>query len=327
MEKTFIVTGGTGYLGSTLLQKLVDMDSRVRALKLPSEEVKKELLDKIEFIEGNVCDKSSLEELFNVEGNTSVIHCAGMVSIRSSNSPLVRQVNVEGTKNMLDISKEHGVSKFIYVSSVHAIPEKKNGEMITEVKDFDAKKVTGHYAKTKAEATSYVLNSTLNTSVVHPSGIIGPGNYQSYLSNMIMEYCKGKLRVSINGGYDFVDVRDVVDGIISCEQKGKDKECYILSNRYYSIKEIMDTLSELENIPKVKTVLPLWLAKCVSPFAEGYYLSRKESPIFTPYSMYTLGSNSNFSHQKATEELDYHPRELKLSLKDSIDWLRKNNKM
>ena len=105
------------------------------------------------------------------------------------------------------------VSKLIYVSSVHAIPEKEDGGIITETYDFDPGKVVGLYAQTKAKATRAVLAASkkgLNAYVVHPSGIIGPGDYgNGHSTQLIIDYIKGRLVAYVNGGYDFVDVRDV----------------------------------------------------------------------------------------------------------------------
>ena len=131
-----------------------------------------------------------------------------------------------------------------------------------------------------------------------------------------------KLKIGTFGGYDFVDVRDVSQGILSCIEKGRDGECYILSNEYYSVKTILDALYTITNKRKIKIFLPFWFLKYISIFVEYAYKLAKRKPLFTPYSIYTLNSNSNFSHNKASLELDYNPRSLNESLIDTIDWLK-----
>ena len=109
----------------------------------------------------------------------------------------------------------------------------------------------------------------LNASVVQPSGIVGPQDYAiGSLSSMIISYCKGKLPMGVEGGYDFVDVRDVAAGILACCEKGRPGECYILSAEYVSIRRMLDSLCHISKGNRVKLLAPVWLAKAVSPFAE-----------------------------------------------------------
>ena len=205
-----------------------------------------------------------------------------------------------------------------------------NNETITEITNFDSGKVVGLYAKTKAEAAKYVIdaikNKNLNACIIHPSGIIGPNDYgNSHLTQLVKEVANGKLFACVKGGYDFVDVRDVADGIISACDKNNRGECYILSNKYITIKELTDFVCDLEEKKRIKIVLPLWLAELVAPICELYYNIKKQTPLFTKYSLYTLSSNSNFSNEKAKKELEYKNRNMKDTIKDTIKWLKKMN--
>ena len=156
----------------------------------------------------------SLEEIFKVEQNQEVIvvHCAGIVSIKTKYDPLVYRVNVEGTKNVaLKVLEVHG--KMVYVSSVHAITE--HPGVISETKDFNPDLVKGMYAKTKAETTKYILEMTrkegLNCCVVHPSGLIGPYDYgRSHLTELVIDTIQKRLTAGVNGAYDFVEDRKSV---------------------------------------------------------------------------------------------------------------------
>lgn len=231
-----------------------------------------------------------------------------------------------GTKNIIDMCLKYKVLKLIHVSSVHAIKELDNNEIISEVNSFNKDDVKGLYAKTKAEASQYVLDACkkgLNASIIHPSGIIGPFDYNiGHTTRLIVDFAKGRLTAAINGGYDFVDVRDVVEGIIACIDKGVSGECYILSNRYVPLKEMFDILHLITGRNKLKTYLPMWFIKPMAPIAELYYKILKTKPLFTSYSLYTLNSNSNFTHKKATENLNFNPRPLEDTLKDTYNWLK-----
>ena len=139
---------------------------------------------------------------------------------------------------------------------------------------------------------------------------------------MIISYCKGKLPMGVEGGYDFVDVRDVAAGILACCEKGRPGECYILSAEYVSIRRMLDSLCHISKGNRVKLLAPVWLAKAVSPFAEWVSKLKKEKPYFTPYAVSVLGSNGLFSHAKATRELGYSPRRFSVTLRDTYHWLK-----
>lgn len=333
MKEVYIITGASGFLGNNIVRKLLEKNVEVRCLVPPED--KCEALEDLncKIYRGDVTKKEALEEIFNVDSDAMlyVIHCAAIVYIKSKYNPKVMEVNYNGTKNIVNKVLEKN-AKMVYVSSVHAITEKPNREQITEIKDFDENKVTGLYAKSKARTAKMVLEEVnkkgLNACIVHPSGIIGPNDYSdTHLTQLILDVANGSLRAFVKGGYDFVDVRDVADGIISACKNGKKGECYILSNRYIEVKELVDLISKTTRGKKIKTILPMWLAKLTAPFSEMYYKIRKEPPLYTKYSLYTLTSNSNFSNEKAKKELGYKNKSIEETIADTVKWLRENNKM
>lgn len=330
MEKIYLITGAAGHLGSVIVHQLIKAGKFVRALVLPNET---HIPEMVEVFFGDIRDKKSINPCFeNLNGrDLTVIHCAGIVSIASKFNQTVYDVNVTGTKNIVDLCKEHNVSKLVYVSSVHAIPEKPDGITITETTEFSPDNVVGLYAKTKAEATAYVLDAAmqgLNACVVHPSGITGPYDYgRGHITTLVIDYYKRRLTSGVNGGYDFVDVRDVADGIIAACDKGRQGECYILSNKFFKVSEILTILHEITGKKRIKIYLPLWFVKTTAPLAELYYKILRQPPLFTSYSIYTLNSNALFSHQKATNELGYGTRDMKETLNDTINWLKENGRI
>lgn len=326
MNEVYLVTGAAGHLGRTVIQDLLKNNKTIRILVLPSEKYIPK--GNLEVFYGDVTNKESLFPFFDCPNNSEmiVIHCAGIVSITSKYNELVHRVNVIGTKNIVDLCVEKKVKRLIYVSSVHAIPEKCDKQCISEIKEFNPEDVVGYYAKTKSEASAYVYNAIrngLNANIIHPSGICGPNDYgRGNLTSLVLDYMHDQLRIGTQGGYDFVDVRDVSNGILACVNQGRIGECYILSNEYYSVKTILDTLHDLTGKRKINIYLPYNFLKHTSIFVEYAYKLVKKPPLFTPYSMYTLNSNSNFTHEKASIELDFHPRNMRISLKDTIEWLK-----
>jgi len=327
MKIEYLVTGAAGHLGWTVTQALLARGETVRVLVLPSDAHAPQLPDNVKVFVGDVRDPATLEPCFETDSDTAliVIHCAAIVTIASGFQQIVYDVNVTGVKNIVDLCVKHGVKKLVYVSSVHALPTPPKGEVIREIKDFDPLKVVGLYAQTKAEATEYVLNAVrekdLDATIVHPSGICGPNDFShGYLTQLVRDWHDGRLSAGIRGGYDFVDVRDVANGILACCDIGRKGECYLLTNRYISVESIFEALYDLGGHKHIRTFIPLWFIKIVAPLAEFYYKCLKQKPLFTAYSIYTLGCNAEFSHEKATRELGFSPRPFRETLKDTMDW-------
>lgn len=333
MKRLFIVTGAYGHLGNTLIKKLTAAGEQVRGLVLPGD--RSEALDgcEVELVRGNICDYNSLEKLFcGLEGReVIVIHTAGIVTIATKHQEIVHKVNVKGTENIIGKCLEHKVKRLIYISSVHAIPEVPGRGLIREIESFNPANVRGLYAKTKSEASQLVLDSIrkgLDAVIIHPSGIIGPQDYSNgHTTQMFRDYLDGRLTALVNGGYDFVDVRDVADGIIAAIDRAKCGESFILSGRYFSVPQLMSLLSEVSGKRRIRTVLPMVFAKMTAPLSELYYKLLRQKPLYTSYSLYTLVSNSNFSHKKAEAALGYHTRDMRETLKDTVDWLVENERV
>ncbi len=325
MKKLYVVTGANGHLGNTILRILTKNHEKARGLILPGETP--EFPGQVEYVEGDVTEPSSLAPLFAASEEEQIvfIHTAGIISIADEVTEGLLKVNVEGTKNLLALALEHKVYKFVYVSSVHAIPEQPL-HVLEETDQFSEEDVHGAYAKTKAMATQAVLEYVhlgLNAVIVHPSGILGPYDKSgNHLVQLVTDYVENKLPACVKGGYDFVDVRDVAEGTLAAARKGKTGECYILSNRHYEIKEVLAIVKSIAGGRKLP-VLPLWMAKLFLPLMRLISKCKKERPLYTKYSLYTLSSNDKFSHEKATRELGYRPRDLYETLRDTILWLKR----
>ena len=324
MKKLWLVTGATGHVGTILVSVLQQRGEHVRALVRPNSNIVAH--SNVEIYEGDIRNRESLIPFFD-RGDydyVSLVHCAALITIASKHNPEVWNINVHGTNNVMSLARDTGVDRIVYVSSVHAIPERPANEIITEVSSFSPNLVHGQYAKSKAAAAQIVMDyakAGLNVSIVHPSGIIGPGDTRSrnHMIRTIQAISDGKISVGLQGGYDFVDSRDVADGIIGCEEKGRPGECYILNGNYISVLELVNSIRKIRGKKTTRIEAPHALAKLVAPVAE--YFSRtfsKDAPLLTPYSVYTLHTNGRFSHEKATREFDYHPRPMEESIRDSL---------
>ena len=333
MEQTYLITGICGHLGNNAARLLLARGARVRGFDLPRPGGGDLFGGRAELRYGDLCKPEELEPLFSdsAPGELTVIHAAGIVSIATKFQQKVWDVNVGGTKNVLALCEQYRVRKLVYVSSVHALPEAPPGQVMTEIDAFDPDRVRGLYARTKAEATQAVLDAAargLDASVVHPSGILGPDDYgRGHLTQLVTDFMTGRLPAGVNGGYDFADVRDVADGILRCCARGRRGRCYILSNRYLTVRALLDALARETGRRPLRAYLPMWAAEATAPLAEWYCRLRRRTPLYTPYSLYTLQSNSLFSHARATEELGYAPRPIEETLRDTAAWLKAQGRL
>ena len=326
MFDQYLITGATGFLGRAVAEELVRRKAQVHALVLHDDPYTDLLPKEVRTVIGDVCDKSSLSDFFaDADSRTCVIHCAGIVSVASRPGPRLYQVNVGGTWKVLRQCMEHDVGKMVYVSSVHAIPEKSKGCIISEDCEFSPGLVDGDYAKSKAAATELVFDAAergLNASIVFPSGIIGPGDLQGgSFTSMAKSFLSGKLPFAVRGGYDFVDVRDVARGILACSESGEPGKGYILSGCYVTIRRMLQLVGKAAKLKYRSICLPLGLARLAAPYYERRSLRERKPLFFTPYSVSVLASNGQFSHAAASECFAYHPRPLEETLRDMTAWL------
>ena len=327
MFEKYLITGATGFLGRAVLAQLQDSPAEIRALVMDGDPLAQALARNVRVMTGDVCDEAALERFFaGADEHTCVIHCAGIISVATHPGDRIYRVNVDGTRNILKFCSQCGVGKLVYVSSVHAIPEKPKGTEIAETTVFSPELVRGDYAKSKAMATALALQAAkegLNASVVFPSGIIGPGDMgKGSITNMLLSFLAGKLPLAVKGGYDFVDVRDVAAGILACAERGLPGHGYILSGHYATIRDILELVKKTVNLRRSVSYLPICFAKLVAPLYEKISLRRREPLYFTPYSIAVLDSNGAFSRNAAAAALGYTPRPLSSTIRDTVVWLK-----
>lgn len=328
--KKYIVTGATGYLGYVLVHHLVEQGYAPIKILIRS----KKAFERFSHLPvtasyGDITDIDFLNK--EITEKSVVFHLAGMIDISFSKRKQLYKVNVDGTKNIVEACIMNNVEKLIYCSSVAAIIPTKKGTSIKEPNTFNPKKVSGHYAKTKAITSEYILNKSkngpLNACVVYPSAIIGPHDHHiSNLGEVVLGYMNNKFPAYTSGMYNFVDVRDVADGLIKAYEKGKKGEDYILTGETIDLKEMFVILNEILKREKLPFKVPLWFLKGVSPLISLYYTLRRKKPIFTWTSLKILNQNSVFDNSKAVNELGFEPMTTKESFSDMILWFNENKK-
>lgn len=319
-----LITGGTGHIGNVLVRELVKRGEKVRVLVLPTEDLSPFEDLEVEIVKGNVLNIETIKPA--MIGIENVFHLAGIISILPGKDQFVHDVNVNGTMNVLTCAKEAGVKKFVHTSSIHAFKRVHHGLIIDENTPIDPENAIAAYDQSKAEATLAVLEEAKKgfpAVVVCPTGVIGPFDYkESEMGILIQGWMKHKVNFLIEGEYDFVDVRDVVNGMILARDKGTPGQIYILSGELIKVGDVWRIVKELLFFKSWSFNIPLQLAKFSARIIYFYSKLTKTKPQLTTYSIETLQSNANICNSKARTFLGYQTRSLKESLKDTVNWWR-----
>ena len=324
-----LVTGAAGHVGNVLVRELIEDGRPVRALVLPGEDVSSLAELPVEIVEGNVLDEASL--LDAMQGVDLVFHLAGIISIMPGKDGLMRQVNVEGTRNVLAAARRAGVRRLVYTSSIHALSRDCTSK-IDERVPFDPHNPAGEYDRTKAEASLLVLDAArdglLDTVVVCPTGIIGPFDYRgSEMGDLLRDWMRRKPHLLVKGAYDFVDVRDAARGHILAADRGRCGGVYILSGRQIRLFQLKQMVQDVLGWHTMTIIVPDQLAKMASSIMPFFYRLTRKIPKFTEYSLETVQSNSDISNRKARRELGYRPRQIAATVADTVRWWLQREKM
>lgn len=330
-NKMYLVTGAAGFLGSTICRQLVEQGEQVRAFVLPNDRAARYLPEQVEVVEGDLCNQKDLEKFFEVASDTPkvVLHIASIVTVNPEFNQKVMDVNVGGTKNVIDCclkDKEH--TKLVYCSSTGAIPELAKGKAIREIYEFDADKLQDCYSQSKAMATQAVLDAVkydnLDACVVHPSGILGPEDFSvSETTKTVIDIINGKMPAGIDGTFNLCDVRDLAKGTILAAEKGQKGNCYILGNDQISFQKFVHVLVRESGCKPIKMFLPIKMAYAMATIMEKNASRKGKKPVMTKFSVYNLARNNVFDSSKARRELGYTTRSYEETIKDEVQWLKK----
>jgi len=333
------VTGGSGHIGNCLLRELLKHGARIKVLVNNKEP---EILltgnngqfisgndqnkSDVEIIRGNLLDPESLKNL--CYGVDVVYHLAAQIAIENKGSDHVYETNVTGTRNILKASNRARVKKFIHFSSIHAFKIESPDILIDESTSLvESNRII--YEFTKAEGEREIMKAVkegLDAVIVNPTAVIGPFDYRgSLLGQALLKIYQNKLPFLVDGGYNWVDVRDVVAASIKAIDSGRKGEKYILSGEYKSLKELSSMISKISG-GRIPGIVPVSLARLACPFFKFYSLITKNDPLYTYQSLDILvNSPVNVSNVKARKELGYEPRSLNETLEDTFNWYKENN--
>jgi dihydroflavonol-4-reductase len=322
-----LVTGASGHVGANLVRTLIDKGRSTRCMV----HVNCRPIDGVncERVEGDVCDIESLTRAF--QGVEVVYHLAAVISLSMADWPKVEAINVTGTRNVVKACLRAGVKRLVHFSSIHALVQEPLNIPVDESRPLAESHRYPPYDRSKAAAEKEVLAGVqegLDAVIVNPTAIFGPYDYQpSYFGEALLTIARGKLPALVKGGFDWVDVRDVVAGAMLAEEKGKTGSRYLLSGNWVSMCDIAAMVGEITGASTNKIVCPLWLAQVGAPFIKIMSDIRGERPLYTSVSLKAITSNHNISHERASHELGYQPRPFRETLEDTLRWFQENGQL
>jgi dihydroflavonol-4-reductase len=317
------VTGASGHLGANLVRALLKQGRTVRVLAR-SDRRSIQGLD-VQIVEGDISDPRALHAL--AKGTETLFHLAGRISIVGAEGGLVESTNVGGVRNVIRACREAGVRRLVHCSSIHAFDTNPNDQLIDETRALALGPGHAAYDRSKAEGQRAVLDAVregLDAVVINPGAVVGPFDFKvSRMGAVLLDICHGRLPMLIDGGYNWVDARDVAEGAVRAESRGRAGECYLLTGHWVHLCELSRMISRITGRKTVQAAAPLWLASAVSWISLGWGRLRGTAPKFTPAAIEAIRSHRSISHEKAARELGYAPRPFEETVRDTLEWFRR----
>jgi dihydroflavonol-4-reductase len=321
---TVVVTGAAGHAGNNLVRGLLERGRTVRALVHRDRRALEGLA--VETVEGDVCDVTSLRCAF--DGAEVVYHTAAYISLSMREWPTLEAINVTGTRNVVEACLDCRVRRLIHFSSIHALRQEPLNVPLDESRPLADGRLIPPYDRSKAAGEAEVrqgIERGLDAVIVYPTGIIGPFDFRpSHFGQVLLAMGRGRLPALVTGGFDWVDVRDVVAGAVQAEERAPPRARYLLSGHWASVRDLAALVAEVTGTRSPRLVFPMWMARLGVPVGTHFTKLDGQHPLYTRVSLRALRGNQAISHERATRDLDYHPRPLQESLLDIFRWFAEN---
>jgi dihydroflavonol-4-reductase len=315
-----VVTGASGLVGGNLVRALLAQGRSVRALVHRDRRALAGL--DVETMSADLTDSASLQQAFR--GAEVVYHLASSISISMGNWDELERVNVGGTRNVIDACLHQGVRRLVYFGSIHAYQQKPFDQPLDEERPLLTGDQVPPYERSKALAemeTRQAPQRGLDAVILIPTAIAGPFDFRpSYFGQALQLLAKGRIPALVRGGYDWVDVRDVVDGALQAERLAPRGSRYILSGHWQSLQDIARVTAQITGKPAPRFTVPVWLAQLAQPIMAKLAQLNGSQPIYTRPMLNAMNSNHHISHARAARELGYSPRPFQQTIADTLDW-------
>ena len=318
---TVAVTGASGHVGANLVRALLEQGRKVRVLVREDTQAINGL--DVERIQGDLHDAEALKRL--VKGTEAVYHAAARISIENGGYGPLRRTNVDGVRNIMNACLEHGAGRLIHFSSIHAMTQTPLDEPLDERRTLSNSPSHLPYDRTKAEGEVVIaegIKQGLDVVIVTPTSVIGRNDFKpSFMGTVFCWMSNGYFPSLVNYGYDWVDVRDLVQGALAAEKKGRTGEKYLLSGSFHTVREMAEVAMPLAGRRPPSWDCPMWLAKAFAPVAELAFKAVGIPPLYTWHTLRIVEeANTHISHAKAAQELGYTTHTFEETMEDTFRW-------
>jgi len=322
-----VVTGGTGFVGATVVRRLVAAHHRVRVLAHASPSHRLLTGLPVEIADGDLGDAASLQRC--LRGCQLLFHVAAMYALWAKDRRLFYQVNVEGTRRVLHAAAEAGVGRVVYTSTVGALGIPTDGSPGTEETPVSLADMAGDYKRSKflaEEVARDFARQGLPVVIVNPSTPIGSGDIKPTPTGQILvDFLLGKMWAYVDTGLNLVDVEDVAAGHLLAAERGRVGERYILGGRNLTLREIFEILGRIAGIrpPRLKlsaaAILPVArLSEWIADHLTG------RPPLVAVDAVRMAGKRMFFDPGKAVRELGMPQSPVEDALARAVKWFRTN---
>lgn len=327
-QGTVLVTGATGYLGRHAVSALLEAGHRVRAL-CRSEQPDLARLG-VDVVRGDVLDVESLRKA--ARGAEFVVHGAGAVSRDAEDSAWLMRVHVTGTRFVVGVAAECGVSRVVHLSTSGTVAVGIKPDVVFHEDDpvpFSLIHRWPYYlSKWLAERAAYDVlrlgGGSTELVVLNPSLVLGPGDTRGSSTTDVQRFLRGEIPIVPSGGFSFVDVRDVADAVVSALHRGRAGERYLLGALNLTFREFFTRLSEVSG--QRGPLLPLAVPRTLSRFGVGVLERAARSlGVSLPISEVEADMASCFWYvdaRKAESALAFRTRDPMQTLLDTVRDLR-----
>jgi len=315
---TVVVTGASGFVGVNLVRRL--LGDRWHARTIDRRPVVGVDPAAVEHTLADVRNKAAVKA--PMVGADLVFHLAAKITLASVD-PEAWEVNTVGPLTVARAALEAGVPRLVHCSSVHAFDLVRSRPHLDEHSPRSTEPDRPVYDRSKAAGESAirgVVDDGLDATIVNPTGIIGPADFgPSRINAVIDQAARGHLPVVVRGGFDWVDVRDVVEALVAAAEGGRRGESYLLPGHQATVLHLGRLAAGLNGHLGPVVALPAGLARGLAPVGErvGRLL---HSEAFTPASIGTLLDDPMVDGTKAAAELGHRARPLEDSVRDTVRW-------
>ena len=316
------VTGGTGFIGGRLVQKLRERGDEVVALVRSAGRASEPAERGCEIVEGDLSSTDVIRR--GMQGCDAAFHVAAVykVGIPASEREAMYEANVRGTERVLDAAIEANVKRIVYVSTV-VIFGNTHGKVVDETYHRNGDDFLSWYEETKYRSHEVALDRIAKGApivIVQPGGVYGPGDH-SELGNIIDQTRTGKLKMLMfpQTGFNLVHVDDVADGIVLAHDKGKTGESYVLGGEISTMGDLIRKVAALSDRKAPQREMPAALMKMAIPIGPvvGKVLG------FPPNLGELIKSSDGVTYwatdEKARRELGYAPRDMDTGLRQTLE--------